>query len=89
MTRKKIIWISSIVVILLLIIIAIIYYINNRIVIDNTSFTLVDDLNVNIYSVADASDFVEQIDGEIISSDEIDTTRLGEQTVSFLYPKDN
>lgn len=90
MTRKKIIWISSIVVILLLIIIAIIYYINNRIVIDNTSFTLVDDLNVNIYSVADASDFVEQIDGEIISSDEIDTTRLGEQTVSFLYlNKDN
>ena len=82
--KKKIIIISSIVIVAILIISLIIYF-NVRIVVDNSGFTLKDDLTVNVYSDVKVKDFIKDIDGKVVDNNKIDTTLLGTVEVEFIY----
>jgi len=82
--KKKIIIISSIVIVAILIIALIIYF-NERIVVDNSGFTLNDDLTVNVYSDVKVKDFIKDIDGKVVDNNKIDTTLLGTVEVEFIY----
>lgn len=82
--KKKIIIISSIVIVAILIISLIIYF-NVRIVVDNSGFTLKDDLTVNVYSNVKVNDFIKEIDGKIVDNNKIKTNELGKVEVEFIY----
>ncbi len=82
--KKKIIIISSIVIVAILIISLIIYF-NVRIVVDNSGFTLKDDLTVNVYSNVKVNDFIKDIDGKIVDNNKIKTNELGKVEVEFIY----
>lgn len=82
--KKKIIIISAIVIVAILIISLIIYF-NVRIVVDNSGFTLKDDLTVNVYSNVKVKDFIEDIDGKVVDNNKINTTKLGKVEVEFIY----
>ncbi len=82
--KKKIIIISSIVIVAILIISLIIYF-NVRIVVDNSGFTLKDDLTVNVYSNVKVKDFIKDIDGKVVDNNKIETTELGKVEVEFIY----
>lgn len=82
--KKKIIIISSIVIVAILIISLIIYF-NVRIVVDNSGFTLKDDLTVNVYSDVKVKDFIKDIDGKVVDNNKIKTTELGKVKVEFIY----
>ena len=82
--KKKIIIISSIVIVAILIISLIIYF-NVRSVVDNSGFTLKDDLTVNVYSNVKVKDFIKDIDGKIVDNNKIKTTELGKVAVEFIY----
>lgn len=58
--KKKIIIISIIVLVVILFITLIIYF-NTRIVVDNSSFTLKDDLTVNVYNNVKVKYFIKDI----------------------------
>lgn len=60
-------------------------YFKNRIVDDNTGFTLVDQLDADVYSKKKISDYIKKIDGKIIENKNIDTNSLGDKEISFLY----
>ena len=81
--NKKIIILSSIIIVAILIISLIIYF-NVRIVVDNSGFTLKDDLTVNVYSDVKVKDFIKDIDGEVVDNNKIDTTELGTVEVEFI-----
>lgn len=82
--NKKIIILSSIIIVAILIISLIIYF-NVRIVVDNSGFTLKDDLTVNVYSDVKVKDFIKDIDGKVVDNDIIKTTELGKVEVEFIY----
>ena len=82
--NKKIIILSSIIIVAILIISLIIYF-NVRIVVDNSGFTLKDDLTVNVYSNVKVKDFIKDIDGKIVDNNKIKTTELGKVVVEFIY----
>ena len=82
--KKKIIIISVIVIVAILIISLIIYF-NVRIVVDNSGFTLKDDLTVNVYSNVKVNDFIKDIDGKIVDNNKIKTNELGKVEVEFIY----
>ena len=82
--NKKIIILSSIIIVAILIISLIIYF-NVRIVVDNSGFTLKDDLTVNVYSNVKVKDFIEDIDGKVVDNSKINTTKLGKVEVEFIY----
>ena len=89
MNKKKIIIIVSIVIAVILIISLIIYF-NNRVVLDNSGFTLKDDLTVNVYSDVKVKDFIKDIDGKVVDNKRINTDELGTVDVEFIYlNKDN
>ena len=82
--KKKIIILSSIVIVAILIISLIVYF-NVRIVVDNSGFTLKDDLTVNVYSDVKVKDFIKDIDGKVVDNNKIKTTELGKVEVEFIY----
>ena len=82
--NKKIIILSSIVIVAILIISLIVYF-NVRIVVDNSGFTLKDDLTVNVYSDVKVKDFIKDIDGKVVDNNKIKTTELGKVEVEFIY----
>ena len=86
--RKKVIIISLIIVIILSIIIFI--YLNNRIIDDNSGFTLKDNLKTEVYTKANIKDYINTIEGKIIEEPKINTKKLGKQELTFIYlNKDN
>ena len=88
-SKKKLI----IFIIILLIIIAtigLIIYLNNRIVDDNSGFTLKRGLKTEVYTEANIEDYIETIEGKIIEKPTIDNKKVGKQKLEFIYlNKDN
>ena len=88
-SKKKII-IFIILLLVIALITAFIIYLNIRIIDDNSGFTLKDDLTAEVYTKANIKDFIKTIEGDILSSDKIDTEALGTQELTFIYlNKDN
>ena len=85
--RKKYIFIF--VIILILIILFSISYAfifqEKEIPIDNSSFTLIDNMKVEVYSDTMVSSKIDNINGSVIEDKKIDTSVLGNQTIEFLY----
>ena len=87
--KKKII-IFIILLLIIVLITAFIIYLNVRIVDDNSGFTLKDDVTAEVYTKANIEDYIKTIEGDILSSDKIDTETLGKQEITFIYlNKDN
>ena len=84
LNKNKILIISAIFLIIILIIALIIYF-NTRIVVDNSGFTLKDDLSVNVYSDVSVNDFIKNMDGKIVDNNKINTNKLGKVEVEFIY----
>lgn len=88
-SKKKVI----IFITILLIIIAtigLIIYLNNRIVDDNSGFTLKSDLKTEVYTKANIEDYIETIEGKIIEEPKINNKKIGKQKLEFIYlNKDN
>ena len=83
LNKKRIIIVSIIMFVIL--IVALIIYFNTRIVVDNSAFTLNEDLTINVYNKVKVSDFIKEIDGKIVDDNEIDTTELGVIDIEFIY----
>ncbi len=84
---KKIIFI---IVIIIVISITLILYLNNRIVDDNSGFTLKNDLTAEVYTNIDVKDYIEKIEGPILETTTINTKKTGHQKIEFIYKnKDN
>ncbi len=80
--KKKL---AILIAIILVLLISIIIYLNTRIIEDNSGFTLKDVLNIEVYSDVQVKDFIDEIEGNIIEENKIDTSKLGIQEVSFIY----
>ena len=84
--KKKVIAI----LILIIGITILIIYLNNRVVDDNSGFTLKENLKTEIYTKANINDYIKSIEGKIIEKPQINTKKLGKQEISFIYlNKDN
>ena len=84
--KKKVIAI----LILIIGITILIIYLNNRVVDDNSGFTLKENLKTEIYTKANINDYIKNIEGKIIEKPQINTKKLGKQEISFIYlNKDN
>ena len=82
-SKKKVI----IFIIILLIIIAtigLIIYLNNRIVDDNSGFTLKRGLKTEVYTKANIEDYIETIEGKIIEEPKINNKKVGKQKLEFI-----
>lgn len=88
-SKKKLI-IFIIILLIIIAIIGLIIYLNNRIVDDNSGFTLKSDLKTEIYTKANIEDYIETIEGKIIEKPTIDNKKVGKQKLEFIYlNKDN
>ena len=84
--KKKVIAI----LILIIGITILIIYLNNRVVDDNSGFTLKENLKTEIYTKANINDYIKNIEGKIIEKPQINIKKLGKQEISFIYlNKDN
>ena len=84
--KKKVIAI----LILIIGITILIIYLNNRVVDDNSGFTLKENLKTEIYTKANINDYIKNIEGKIIEKPQINTKKLGKQEISLIYlNKDN
>ena len=78
------------IIILIIALASLIIYLNNRIVDDNSGFTLKEDLTLEIYTKANLEDYIENIEGKIIKKSQINNKKLGKQSLEFIYlNKDN
>lgn len=88
-SKKKII-IFIIILLIIIAIISLIIYLNNRIVDDNSGFTLKSDLKTEVYTEANIEDYIDSIEGKIIEKPKIDNKKVGKQKLEFIYlNKDN
>lgn len=84
--NKKIVFFTAIFISLLVVILII--YFDNKIVDDNSGFTLKEDLYCNVFDKVTVNDFIVDKDLKIINSDKIDTKILGTKEISFIYLND-
>lgn len=57
--------------------------------IDNTGYTLIENLKVPVYSKVKVKDLIASIDGKVITNKTLNTEELGKQEVSFVYKNKN
>lgn len=88
--KKKIIIITfSILLLSILIILGIFIYLDNKVVVDNEKFTLKEELDADVYSKKKVSDYIKNMEGEIIDNKRIDTESLGKKEITFYYYNKN
>ncbi len=85
--NKKIILIFLLIIIIA--IIAFIIYLNNRIVDDNSGFTLKNNLKTEVYTKINIEDYIDKIEGKILEKPKIDNKKIGKQTLEFIYLNKN
>lgn len=79
-----------VIIILLIIIMGIIIYLNNRIIDDNSGFTLKNNLKTEVYTETNLENYIDNIKGKIIKTPKINNKKIGKQSVEFIYlNKDN
>ena len=88
-SKKKVI-IFIIILLIIIAIIGLIIYLNNRIVDDNSGFTLKRGLKTEVYTKANIEDYIDTIEGKIIEEPKINNKKIGKQKLEFIYlNKDN
>lgn len=83
MIRQKKVRLLIILVFVLLI--SLIIYLDNRVWNDNSNFTLKKNLKATVYSDKNISDYIKNIEGKIVSDSKINTNRLENKKISFIY----
>lgn len=83
--NNKYIYLLVCLIIIVIIVTGIYFFWNREIPIDNSLFTLASDIRVEVYSDSKISSKIENIKGTIIEDKKIDTSKLGKQTIEFLY----
>ena len=81
--KKKIIIISSLGAFLIILGVVISILVPPEI--DNTGYTLIENLKVPVYSKLKVKDLIASIDGKVITNKTLNTEELGKQEVSFVY----
>ena len=88
-SKKKVI-IFIIILLIIIAIVGLIIYLNNRIIDDNSGFTLKSNLKTEVYTKANFEDYIDTIQGKIIEKPTIDNKKVGKQELEFIYlNKDN
>ena len=85
--KKKIIIISSLGAFLIILGVVISILVPPEI--DNTGYTLIENLKVSVYSKVKVKDLIASIDGKVITNKTLNTEELGKQEVSFVYKDKN
>ena len=85
--KKKIIIISSLGAFLIILGVVISILVPPEI--DNTGYTLIENLKVPVYSKVKVKDLIASIDGKVITNKTLNTEELGKQEVSFVYKNKN
>ena len=85
--KKKIIIISSLGAFLIILGVVISILVPPEI--DNTGYTLIENLKVPVYSKLKVKDLIASIDGKVITNKTLNTEELGKQEVSFVYKDKN
>ena len=85
--KKKIIIISSLGAFLIVLGVAISLLAPPEI--DNTGYTLIENLKVPVYSKLKVKDLIASIDGKVVTNKTLNTEELGKQEVSFVYKNKN
>ena len=85
--KKKIIIISSLGAIL--IVLGVVISLLAPPEIDNTGYTLIENLKVPVYSKVKVKDLIASIDGKVVTNKTLNTEELGKQEVSFVYKNKN
>ena len=76
--------------IIIIAIIAFIIYLNNRIVDDNSGFTIKSNLKTEVYTKTSLENYIDKIEGKILEKPKINNKKIGKQTLEFIYlNKDN
>ena len=85
--KKKIIIISSLGAFLIILGVVISILVPPEI--DNTGYTLIENLKVSVYSKVKVKDLIASIDGKVVTNKTLNTEELGKQEVSFVYKNKN
>ncbi len=85
--KKKIIIISSLGAFLVILGVVISILVPPEI--DNTGYTLIENLKVSVYSKVKVKDLIASIDGKVVTNKTLNTEELGKQEVSFVYKNKN
>ena len=85
--KKKIIIISSLGAFLIILGVVISILVPPEI--DNTGYTLIENLKVPVYSKVKVKDLIASIDGKVVTNKTLNTEELGKQEVSFVYKNKN
>lgn len=56
--------------------------------VDNTSYKLTNNLQLPVYSKVKVKDLITSMKGKVITNKTINTDKLGEQEVTFIYKSD-
>ena len=53
--------------------------------VDNSGYTLIENLKIPVYSDIKVKDLITSVGGKVITNKTINTEKLGEQDISFIY----
>lgn len=83
--KKKVLILVSLFVFLVLLSLLLYIYFDNKLKDDNSKFSLKDDLSIEVYEDVNVSHFIKDIDGKIVKDKKINTNKIGDKKISFIY----
>ena len=83
--KKKVLILVSLFVFLVLLSLLLYIYFDNKLKDDNSKFSLIDDLSIEVYKDVNVSHFIKDIDGKIVKDKKINTNKIGNKKISFIY----
>lgn len=83
--KKKVLMLVSLFVFLVLLSLLLYIYFDNKLKDDNSKFSLIDDLSIEVYEDVNVSHFIKDIDGKIVKDKKINTNKIGNKKISFIY----
>ncbi len=83
--KKKVLMLVSLFVFLVLLSLLLYIYFDNKLKDDNSKFSLIDDLSIEVYEYVNVSHFIKDIDGKIVKDKKINTNKIGNKKISFIY----
>lgn len=83
--KKKVLILVSLFVFLVLLSLLLYIYFDNKLKDDNSKFSLIDDLSIEVYEDVNVSHFIKDIDGKIVKDKKINTNKIGNKKISFIY----
>ena len=83
--KKKVLILVSLFVFLVLLSLLLYIYFDNKLKDDNSKFSLIDDLSIEVYEDVNVNHFIKDLDGKIVKNKKINTNKIGNKKISFIY----